>query len=200
MAIFMADAHYQSIINIMYQVPPALLPLARWEVQVGLQLQGQLTYNNNTIREIIEKNVTTFGHLCVTDTLGRTTLNLKTFEEIEDEYNIALPILYRNQISAMAAKIQRKHPQAPAINHTLLTSLENFMETAKNSNHKLTSLLLRDKRKDKAWPPSHLTYTREHITQITSKSFSKAMVEVHRSKLPPTIRWNNMDQSETEPT
>ena len=80
--------------------------------------------------------------------LGRTTLNLKTFEEFEGEY-IALPILYRNQISAMAANIQRKHPQAPAIYHTLLTSLENIMETAKNSNHKLTSLLLRDKRKDK---------------------------------------------------
>ena len=54
------------------------------------------------------------------------------------------------------------------------------METAKKSNHKLTSLLLRDKRQDKTWLPSHLTYTREHITQITSKGFSKAMVEVYR--------------------
>ena len=43
--------------------------------------------------------------------------------------NIALPILYRNKISAMAAKIQSKHPQAPAINYTLLPSLENFWET-----------------------------------------------------------------------
>ena len=100
-------------------------------------------------------------------TLGRTTLNLKTFEEIEDAYTIALPVLYRNQIKTMATKIQRKHPQNPAINHTLLTSLENFMETAKKFNNKLTSLLLRDKIKDKTWPSSHLTYTRKHITQIT---------------------------------
>ena len=80
---------------------------------------------------MIEKNVTTFDHLCVTDTQGRTALNFKTFEEIEDEYNIALSLPYRNQITAMATKIQRKHPQAPAINHTLLTSLENFMETVR---------------------------------------------------------------------
>ena len=70
----------------------------------------------------------------------------------------------------MAGKIQRKHPQAQAVNQTLLTSLENFIETAKNSNHKLTSLLLIDKEKTRHGPLGHLTYTREHITQITSKS------------------------------
>ena len=154
-----------------------------------LQLQGQITYNNNAIREMINKNVTTFGHLCVKDLELRTTLTLRTFEELEFEYTIALPILYRNQLTVMATKIQRKHPQTPAINHTLLTVLENFMETSKRSNHKITSLLLRERRQDTIWPPSHLTYTREHITEITSKKFSKVMVEVHKSNLPPTIRW-----------
>ena len=62
----------------------ALFPLAGWEGQSGLQLQGQLTYNNNTIIDMIEKNVRTFGHLCIQDTPGRTTFDLKTFEEIED--------------------------------------------------------------------------------------------------------------------
>ena len=108
---------------------------------------------------MIEKNVTTFGHLFFQNTLGRTTLNLKTFEKIEDTYAIALPILYRNQITFMATKIQRKHPQAPAINYTLRAVLENVMETGKESNQKLASLLLRDKRQDKTWPPSHLTYS-----------------------------------------
>ena len=138
---------------------------------------------------MIDKNVTTFGHLCVKDILGRTTLTLKTFEELEDEYAIALPILYRNQLTSMATKIQRRHPQTSPVNHTLLTTMENFMESAKRSNHKLTSLLLRERRQGKIWPPSHLTYTRENITEITSKKFSKAMVEVHRSNLPPAVRW-----------
>ena len=89
---------------------------------------------------MIDKNVTNFGHLCVKDLLGRKTLTLKTFEELEDEYAIALPILYRNQLIVMAAKIQRRHPQTSAINHTLLTVLENVMESSKRSNHKLTSL------------------------------------------------------------
>ena len=77
----MAGAHYQSLINKLDPVP-VLFPLAGWEGQSGLQLQGQLTYNNNKIIEMIEKNVRTFGHLCIQDTQGRTTLNLKTFEEI----------------------------------------------------------------------------------------------------------------------
>ena len=70
----------------------------------------------------------------------------------------------------MAGKIQRKHPQAPAVNQTLLTSLENFIETAKNSNHKLTSLLLIDKRKDKTWPfGSSYIYQRTHNTDYIKK-------------------------------
>lgn len=81
-SIFMAGANYQSLINKM-DPALALFPLAEWEGQLGLQLQGQLTYNTNTIREMIEKNVTTFGHLCVQDTLGRTTLNLKTFKKLK---------------------------------------------------------------------------------------------------------------------
>ena len=92
-------------------------------------------------------------------------------------------------VDSMTMKIQRKHPQTPAINHTLLTVLENFMETSKRSNHKITSLLLKERRQNKIWPPSHLTHTREHITEITLKKFSKVMVEVHRSNLLPTIRW-----------
>ena len=119
---------------------PALFPLAGWEGQSGLNLQGQLTYSNMVIREMVDKNITTYGHLCVKDLLGRTTRTLRTFEELEDEYDIALPILYRNQLTFMARKIQRRHPQTSAINHTLLTVLENFMESSKRSNHKLTSL------------------------------------------------------------
>ena len=88
----------------------------------------------------------------------------------------------------MATKIQRRHPQTSPVNHTLLTTMENFMESSKRSNHKLTSLLLRERRQGKIWPPSHLTYTRENITEITSKKFSKAMVEVHRLNLPPAFR------------
>ena len=38
-------------------------------------------------------------------------------------------------------------------------------------------------------PPSHFTYTREHITQTTPKDFLKAIVEVHWSIMPPTIKW-----------
>ena len=64
---------------------PGTSPLPIGRVGGTVRTSGQLTYNNNIVREIIEKNVTTFGHLCVTDTLGRTTLNLKTFEEIKDE-------------------------------------------------------------------------------------------------------------------
>ena len=187
-SIFAAGASFQRLINDLDPVP-ALYPIAGWEGLSGLQLQGQLTYSNGAIREMIDKNVTTFGHLCVKDILGRTTLTLKTFEELEDEYAIALPILYRNQLTAMATKIQRRHPQTSPINHTLLTTMENFMESSKRSNHKLTSLLLRERRQGKIWPPSHLTYTRENITEITSKKFSKAMVEVHRSNLPPAVRW-----------
>jgi hypothetical protein len=91
-SIFAAGASFQRLINDLDPVP-ALYPIAGWEGQSGLQLQGQLTYSNGAIREMIDKNVTTFGHLCVKDILGRTTLTLKTFEELEDEYAIALPIL-----------------------------------------------------------------------------------------------------------
>ena len=95
-----------------------------------------------SIREMVDKNITTNGHLCVKDLLGRTTLTLRTFEELEDEYDIALPILYRNQLTVMARKIQRRHPQSSPINHTLLTVLENFMESAKRSNYKQRSARL----------------------------------------------------------
>ena len=72
----------------------------------------------------------------------------KTFEQIEDDYTVALPILYRNQVRDMATTRQRKHSQAPAMNHTFLKVLENFIETSKRSNFKLIRLLLRGK-KDK---------------------------------------------------
>ena len=54
---------------------------------------------------MLDKNVTTFGHLCVKELLQRTTLTLITFEKLEDEYAIALPILYRNQLTV----IQRRY-------------------------------------------------------------------------------------------
>ena len=88
------------------------------------------------MREMIEKNVTTFGHLCVKDLLGRTTLTFRIFEDVEDGYTIALPILYRNQLTVMAMKKQRRHPQTTTINQILLTVLENFMEASKRSNNK----------------------------------------------------------------
>ena len=37
----------------------------------------------------------------------RTTLTLKTFKELEYDYTIGLPILYRNQLTVMTTKIQR---------------------------------------------------------------------------------------------
>ena len=57
------------------------LPITVWKDQSGLQMLGQLTYSNIPIKEMIEKDVTTFGHLCVRDVLGRTTMNFKQFEE-----------------------------------------------------------------------------------------------------------------------
>ena len=59
---------------------------------------------------MIEKNVTNFGHLCVKELLRRTAITLRIFEE--------LPILYRNQLTVIAMKEQRRHPQTTAINHT----------------------------------------------------------------------------------
>ena len=46
---------------------PAVNPIASWEGQSGLQLQGQLTHSNIAIREMVDKNITTYGHLYVKD-------------------------------------------------------------------------------------------------------------------------------------
>ena len=89
----------------------------------------------------------------------------------------------------MAAKIQRKHPQAPAINQTLLTSLENFIEAPKNSNHKLTSLLLTDKRKDAYFPINNKgsgvleDFFRGKTLKVIEFSFSSFIAIVSRYKI-----------------
>ena len=65
-SIFAAGASFQQLINNLDPVP-TLYPIARWEGQSVLQLQGQLTYSNMAIREMVDKNITTYGHLYVKD-------------------------------------------------------------------------------------------------------------------------------------
>ena len=62
-SIFAAGAYFQQLINNMDPVP-ALYPIAGWEGQSGLQLQGQLTSSNMAIREMVEQPQQQNNHNC----------------------------------------------------------------------------------------------------------------------------------------
>ena len=51
----------------------------------------------------------TFGHICEQDNLDSTTSDLNPFKEIEDKYTVAVPILYRNQVTVMATSTSSSH-------------------------------------------------------------------------------------------
>ena len=123
---------------------------------------------------MIDKNVTTFDHLCVQDLLGRTSLTLKHLWIYHRSTNTSqTPVNSYGNKNTEKASTNFRHKSYTT------HSIRKF-HTSYRSNHKLTSLLLKERIQDKIWPQSHLTYqrthnrdhiNREHITQRNSQKW-----------------------------
>ena len=146
--------------------------------QAGLRVVGQLFQTNQT------------GHLIVS--------SIKSFETLEAEFNIVIPIILRNSISTLLRQIKLSFRSTIASASTLferVSTLQSLIRSQKSGCGQASRLLLHQQRTHWQWgqfPRSFSTYLADNMTNITSREFSKALASTRSNLLPPSIQWSSI--------
>ena len=158
-----------------------------------------MTYNNPPARDIFDSGLQIFGQLFNTDETGMILINSrKTFQTLEEEYEIQIPVLLRNRIAVIIRKIKQKYKTAMATTGQLfenVSTLQSLVRSKPTGCNSATRLILKSQRDSWEWgntPRSFATYTREGLTNINSQQFSKAMQRTRANNLPPSTQWTNI--------
>ena len=160
---------------------------------------SSMTYNNPPARAIFNSGLQIFGQLYNTDETGRILINSrKSFQTLEEEYEIQIPVLLRNRISVIIRTIKQKYRTAMATTAQLfenMSTLQSLVRAKPTGCNPATRLILRSQRDSWEWgdtPRSHSTYTRDGLTNINPQLFSKAMQRIRANILPPSTQWTNI--------
>ena len=134
---------------------------------------SSMTYNNPPARVIFNSGLQVFGQLFNTDETGLILINSrKTFQTLEEEYEIQIPVLLRNRIPVMIRTIKQKYRTTMATIAQIfenVTTLQRLVRSKLTGCNPATRLILKSHRD--SWesgntPRSHATYTREGLTNI----------------------------------
>ena len=153
-------------------------PMARNLFQAGLQVTGQLFHLNNQ---------------------GQINPNrLKTSEELEAEFNVNIPIVIQNSLSAMITSIRQDHrttmlttPQT----FEKISTLQSLVRSRRTGCSHATRLLLQEQRSAWPWgdtPRSFYTYNNDRLININAKQFSRALSKIRANTLPPPVQWTSI--------
>ena len=144
---------------------------------------------NRIVQEFYEQGLRTV-HQLFTSNGGRITPVSKEMDLVEEEFGIALPVLFRNKLIRL---ITLSRP-----NRNVLVQQDNcliqFMKKAKN-NQKYSALRLKDQRAQQQWgdgPRSYTTYLNDGVLNFPIRIYERNLEQLYKFQLSPGIRWINV--------
>ena len=176
----------------------AIIPLIGYE-NSPIDDISSLSHNNPVARAIFNRGLINFGQLFNTDDRGQVLLNSKkTYQSLENEFQIQIPIHMRNRISAVIRSIKQKYRTNMATTSQTfeaITTLQSLVRSRRTGCNPASRLILKDQRKTWDWgeiPRSFATYLAEGLVNINSQQFSKSLHRTRSNYLPPGTQWTNI--------
>ena len=145
-----------------------------------------LTLTNRVVQEFYTAGLRTVYQLFKTER-GKVTPVNKEFDQIEEEFNIALPELFRNRITRLITLSRPNRRIAIKTDNCLI----QFMKKSKN-NQLFTSLRLKDIRTTQHLgeaPRSYTSYLTDGILNFPTRIFERNLEQLYKFNLSPGIRW-----------
>ena len=175
-----------------------LIPITGYE---GIDIRepdiSSLAHRNPRVRNMINAGLVVVGQLFPQNDLGRVTLTeMKPFDTLEQEWDINIPIIIRNSITALVDTIRRRHQNnAHSQLQEGITTLESVLRASKQGCSIATRLILKEERKHWQWgetPRSYHTYSMDNMIHIAPEEFMRNLANVKRNLLSPAIQWTSI--------
>ena len=177
----------------------ALIPIIGYEESPVTNDISSLSSQNRPALNLHQAGLRLVGQLFHTNLLGHVvTSNVKTFEALEAEFDVSIPIILRNSISTLVQQIKLKYRDTISTSSSLfetVSTLQSLLRVQKSGCGQATRLLLQHQRSHWDWgqfPRSYATYTADNMVNISSREFSKALARSRSNPLPPSIQWTSI--------
>ena len=147
-----------------------------------------LTLSNCVVQEFLAADHKTVHQLfIIINNRGKVTPASKELDQVEDEFGIVLPEVFRNRIARLNF-LSRPHRD------TVLkpdNCLVQFMKRSKNIQY-FSALRLKDQRTTQQGgegPRSYTSYVNDGMVAFPIRIFERNLEQIYKFKLSPGIRW-----------
>ena len=158
---------------------------------------SSLAYRNPTVQVFTSAGLIIVGQLfnCFSD--GRLNMNsVKSFDQIENEFNIILPMMLRNSITGLLNIIRAQNRMSPATPlPDTITTIQSLTRACKAGCQIVNRLILKQARQEWEWgefPRSYSTYQQDGQISISPTQFSQALSRSRRTLLMPAVQWTSI--------
>ena len=176
-----------------------VIPLMGYENSPLVNDISALRWNNPVMRRLFLNGLRNIGQLYQVDPQGIIIADrIKSFQQIENDFQVTIPVHLRNSISTLVRNIRNRFRAVIDINTThqvMDTSLLSFTRTGMNGCRKVSSLLLETIRSSWQWgscPKSYSSYLSEGIVSIEASQFAKELAKTRSNSLHPSIQWSSI--------
>ena len=174
-----------------------LIPITGYEEADFQHLDiSSLAYRNPAARALTDAGLVNIGQLFQVNELGHVDrAQLKPFDQLENEFNVAITQPIRNSITGLVNHIRRRFNGSTTFLALTSTTVKSLLGIFKSGCHAATRLLLKQQRDGWEWGDmirSFYTYSRDNLINISSVEFSKSFYRSRRSTLPPSVQWNSI--------
>ena len=177
----------------------SLIPIIGYEDSPNTNDISSLSSRNRLALNLHQAGLRTVGQLFHANPLGHIFVaNIKTFDDLEAEFNTTIPMILRNSLATLVRQIKLKYRSTISSSTTLfepLSTLQSLMRVQKTGCGQANRLLLCHQRSHWNWgqfPRSFATYTTDNMINISSREFSKALARSRSNPLPPSIQWTSI--------
>ena len=177
------------------------IPILGYENTPNQELTiGSLSAKNPAAMNIMRAGLVTVGQLFHVSQLGNIDpSNMKTYQELETDFNIRIPFAIRNSIAGLVRRVKLVHRvviNTVTTQQSRITTLQSMVAKHKTGCSAATQLYLRDARNGWDWGPyprSYRTYANENlIISMTPEQFAMSFSMIRNNLLSPAIQWTSL--------
>ena len=139
-----------------------------------------LAYRNPAVRNFTTAGLTVVGQLFQRKNLRNIDISrLKSFENLEQEFDVVLPNPVRNSITGLVNRVKGMNRADPATHlPETISTFQSLVRVHSSGCQVATRLLLKNQRQEWEWGDmqrSYSTYLRDDLIEITSAQFSASL-------------------------
>ena len=176
-----------------------LIPLLGYEHSPQTNDISSLSFQNPAARNLFQNGLRVFGQLFNYNDLGHLIpSSMKTYQALEAEFDVQIPMTLRNSIATLIRSIKQKFRSSIVGGSQLfenISTLQSLVRASPTGCRQATRLLLREQRTTWQWgefPRSFSTFLSEDMINISARDFSKSFCRTRSNLLPPPIQWTSL--------